>query len=300
MKKQLELRRDAGSPAQSTLRGHFQILETAGAMAKQKSNSFPGDLEYELLVPGRELLAVAAILQGWLGDGPDGRLQLGGDPAKAAIKGLIDGWDSNILGILAGGPRSLVELDDAIDDVNYPTLERRLGALRLAGQLADEPNSGRGKAYSASMWVRQGMAPLIAAARWEHRNKQVGIAAVTAGDVAAAFTLIAPLLEAAAAMPNACRLSVKLQEDRRRVGFTGLIETSNGTIAYAGGNPQGLLDCWGSGSSADWFKALIDGNVGDIELGGDVDPGRIILELLHQTMFGGAGGELGVDTSSSA
>jgi DNA-binding HxlR family transcriptional regulator len=288
VKGQLELRRDAGSPAQSTLRGHFQTLEAAGAMGKQRADSFPGKLEYELLPPGQELLLVASVLQTWLNNGPGGRLELGGDPAKAAIKGLVDGWASNILGVLAGGPHSLVELDEAIHDVNYPTLERRLGALRLAGQISEERSTYRGRGYAASEWVRHGVAPLVAAARWEHRNEPAGTGAITSGDVESAFDLIAPLLEASAAIPDAHRLSVKVQEDRRRRGFTGLIETKDGTIVYSGDDPQGLLDCWASGSSADWFKALIDGDAGDLDLGGDSDPGRVVLNLLHQTMFGEA------------
>ena len=71
-KRQLELRREARSPAQSTLRAHLKSLEGIGAIARQRRNAFPGTVEYELEKPGEELLFVAATLKRWLAAAPQG------------------------------------------------------------------------------------------------------------------------------------------------------------------------------------------------------------------------------------
>ena len=47
-KRQVELRRAAGLPAQTTLRAHVKVLSEVKAIAKHRRNRFPGVLEFEL------------------------------------------------------------------------------------------------------------------------------------------------------------------------------------------------------------------------------------------------------------
>jgi len=91
-KKQTELRRAAGSPAQTTLRAQLRKLSDAGAIERRRRNAFPGVIEHVLTDAGRDLIEVAEALQGWLGRAPQGPLELGSPDAKAAINALIDGW----------------------------------------------------------------------------------------------------------------------------------------------------------------------------------------------------------------
>ncbi len=285
VKGQLDLRRDAGSPAQSTLRAHFKNLEVAGAMVKRRRDLFPGVLEYELAEPGRELLVVAAALEQWLEGAPGGQIDLGGDPAKAAIKGLVDGWSSTVLSNLAAGPLSLAQLDNAISVVNYPTIERRLGTLRLAGQIDAAPRTARGTAYEITDWVRQGIGPLVAAARWELHNEQDDVASMTALDVESAFLLVAPLLNAVTMGSSTRRMAVKAQDDKSLPGATGLIELKDGGLAFSSADPGGKITSRVSGSTADWFSALIDGDTRGLFFSGNRDNARDILERLHRTLF---------------
>jgi DNA-binding HxlR family transcriptional regulator len=285
VKGQLALRRKAGSPAESTLRSHIVILELAGAMVERRRGAFPGTLEYEITEPGTELLGVASILQHWLGLGPDDHLALGGNPGKAAIKGLVDGWSSTVLGVLAAGPLSLTGLDDAIDTVNYPTLERRLATLRFAGQLEARPGKGKVTDYAVTDWVRQGMSPLIAAARWEHHNRQDGTAAIASLDIECAFVLIAPLLKEPVALPGSRRTALRVQNDVRKRRYTGSVDLRDGAMIYSFGGPQSPIDGWVSGSTTAWFSAAIDGDVGGLEFDGDRDSALAMLERLHETLF---------------
>ena len=45
-KRQVELRRESGSPALSTLRAHLRVHERLGTIVKHRRNAFPGSLEY--------------------------------------------------------------------------------------------------------------------------------------------------------------------------------------------------------------------------------------------------------------
>ncbi|HXS47363.1 MAG TPA: winged helix-turn-helix transcriptional regulator, partial [Solirubrobacterales bacterium] len=113
-KRQTELRRVAGAPAQTTLRAHLQGLSEIDAIVKSRRNRFPGVLEFELTEAGRDLLSVTTALGRWLRCAPEGPLELGSDAAKAAVKALADGWSTTMLRALAAGPLSLTELDHII------------------------------------------------------------------------------------------------------------------------------------------------------------------------------------------
>jgi len=130
-KPQSELRQVAGSPAQTTLRAQLRGLEEIHTVEGRRQNSFPGVREYELTATGRELVAVLSVLERWLAAAPEDPLPLGSTAAKAAIKALAEGWSTRMLRALAAGPLSLTELDRVIATLSYPSLERRLTAMRL-------------------------------------------------------------------------------------------------------------------------------------------------------------------------
>jgi DNA-binding HxlR family transcriptional regulator len=161
-RQQSELRQAAGSPAQTTLRAQLRHLVEIGAVEMQRRNDFPGALDYELTAAGGGLLDVLLVLEAWL-EKAHPPLTLGGNEAKAAVKALAEGWSTTMLWALAGGPLSLTELDRAIGAVSYPSLERRLSALRLAALVKPAPNRGRGTPYAVTDWLRQAVAPLTAA-----------------------------------------------------------------------------------------------------------------------------------------
>src|SRR4051812_46837196 len=96
-----ELRRATGLPAQTTLRGHLSSLGAMGIVAKRPASEMPYAVANELTPAGRELLAVAESLEGWLSRAPDGPLSLQTGSARGVIKAFVDGWGSNIIGTLA-------------------------------------------------------------------------------------------------------------------------------------------------------------------------------------------------------
>lgn len=283
-KSQLELRRAAGSPAQSTLRGHLDGLETVGAVEKARLNSFPGTLQYVLTDPGRELLTVAAGLESWLADAPRGPLELGGDPAKAAVKGLVEGWAASVSTSLASQPLSLTELDKRISTASYPTIERCLQTMRLADQVEVGERASRGTPYTITDWLRRGLAPLALAARWEHRHPPDDAASIDLTDLGGAIAVGAPLFELSPALSGVCQLATKApgDEENRALGY---LQVGGGKISFGKVYPEVRPDAWASGGIETWFATVIDADSDGLKLSGDRDLASTIFASLHKGLF---------------
>jgi DNA-binding HxlR family transcriptional regulator len=284
----VDLRRECGSPAQTTLRAHLRELEGTGAIAKQRRSRFPGALEYELLPPGDELLFVAKALERWLQRAPDKELPFPGEEAKSAIKALADAWASTMLRALAASPLSLTELDGVISALNYPSLERRLSAMRLTGQVEPCPGRGSGTPYRVTDWLRRGVAPLTAAARWERRHLRDDTMPISRIDAETAFLLTLPLLRLPAEWSGSCRMGVEMTNGQKRglVGATAYVE--RGRISSCSVRLENNTDAWATGSVAAWLDALISCDLDRLELGGDQALARSLVTSLQRTLFDGS------------
>jgi DNA-binding HxlR family transcriptional regulator len=285
-KQQIELRHETGAPAQTTLRAQLKRLDEVGALEKHRRNRFPGVLEYELSPAGRELRFVADTLERWLGRAPEGPLELGGSAAKAAIKALAEGWSTTMLRALAANPLSLTELDRVIASLSYPSLERRLAALRLARQVEAQPSNGHGTPYAVTRWAREGIGPLLAATRWERRHMPRSMPRVARIDAEAVFLLAAPLLSLPEDLSGSCRMAMELpgKNGRRLAGV--VIEIEKGRSETCTSRLQGTPDAWALGSASAWLDAVVHADTDSIEPGGDGRLVRILLECLHRSLFG--------------
>jgi DNA-binding HxlR family transcriptional regulator len=284
--RQVDLRRAAGSPAQTTLRAHLKGLSDAGALVGHRFNRFPGVLEFELTEAGRNLLDVAAVLERWLASRTWGPISLGSAAAKAAVKALADGWSTTIVRALAAGPLSLTELDRVIAALNYPSLERRLAAMRLAGQIEAKPGNGRGTPYAATDWLRQGVAPLAAASQWERRHLPQTTTPLTRIDTEAAFLLAMPLVRLPSDVSGSCRLAVEIANGKQHKLAGVMVDVEDGRISSCATRLEGCPDAWTSGSSSAWLAALIEGDTDRLELGGNGHLARALLGGLHEGLFG--------------
>lgn len=281
-KSALDLRRRAGSPPQTTMRGHLRELTATGLVRRRGGEGEPG---LELTGSGRELLGVAAVLQAWLATSPQGPLELGSGAAKSAIRALVDGWGTSIVRALAVRPLSLTQLNGLIDGLSYPALERRLGAMRLAGQLQPRPGPGRGTPYAVTRWLRGAIAPLGAAARWERAHSDARAMPIRRLDVEAAFLLIAPLLRPPADVEGSCRLAVELGRGERRLAGI-VIGVRAGRVRSCTANLGRAADAWVSGPAGEWLRAVIERDSGKLEIGGDGTLAEALLEEFSGTLFG--------------
>ncbi len=284
-KGRLDLRRDAGSPAQSTLRNHLNALEATGAIVKRRLNSFPGALEYELTDCGHELLTVAESIERWLAGGPEEPLELGSDRAKVAIKGLVDSWCATVLTCLAAEPLTLTELDKRISVAGYPAIERCLETMRFAEQLEIGTRGGRGTPYAVTEWLRRSVVPLMFAARWEHRNRADGAAPMRRVDIDGALQLVAPMLDIPPRVSGSCQLAAEAPNNERDGCLLGLLEVRSGRVALGSVHPRQAPDACVSGPIDSWFCTLIDAESEGMRITGARELPETVFDRVHHVLF---------------
>lgn len=282
----VDLRREVGSPPQTTMRAHLRKLTDTGVLTRSRQNGFPGSLDYELTLVGRDLWMVAQALRAWLATAPGGPVPLGGTAAKSAIKALVEGWSTNMVRALAARPLSLTELNTVLPGVSYPSLERRLAAMRMAGQIEKATSRRPGTPYAVTEWLRGGVAPLVAAARWERLNVAEKTPPISGLDAEAAFLLAIPPLRLPQGLSGTCRLVVDFQAGNgsRLAGVQ--VAVKKGGIVACTTKLQGDADAWASGSAGAWLDAIIAGDTRRFEIGGNSQIARALVDGLHRVLFG--------------
>lgn len=280
-KQQADLRRETGHPAQSTLRTQLKKLCDTSAVDKRRRNRFPGVIEYELSEVGQDLLAVIEVLEHWLDRAPQGSMKLGQGPAKAAVKALTEAWSTTMLRALVAKPLTLTELDRVLPSINYPSLERRLAAMRLASLVEAHEGDGRGTPYGVTEWARQGVAPLITSARWERCHSPTETTPIAQLDIEAIFLLAANLIATPAGASGSCRLAVQLRGHRSPLHAGLLVTVRDGSVTSRTTSLEDYADAWVSGSLSAWLAAIVDHDLSGLELGGDGILARDLIDGLH-------------------
>lgn len=285
----VDLRRAAGSPPPTTFRGHLKALTELGALERGQGEDGGGGVIYELRDSGRELLSVAETLNAWLAEAPDGPIELGSAAAKSAVKAAAEGWSTGIMRALASKPLTLTELDRLIADVTYPSLERRLEAMRLAGQIEAVPSKGRGTPYTVTEWLRKAIAPLIAGVHWERTHRTEQTAPVTRVDVEAAFMIAIPMLDLPADVSGRSRLAVQLNGNeaakQRLAGV--MVEVERGRIGNCTSRLEGEPAASGIGTATAWIRAVTDPDPARLDIDGDRRLASALVDGLHEVLFGG-------------
>jgi DNA-binding HxlR family transcriptional regulator len=282
-----DLRRAVGSPPQTTMRGHLRTLTDLGVIERRRSG-FPSSVDFRLGQSGEELLSVGKILQDWLAVSPDGPLGLGSIAAKSSIKALVEGWSSAIVRALAARPLSLTELNRLITGLSYPSLERRLGAMRLTGLIEARPGRSRSTPYAAGDWLRGAVAPIATASVWERRHLQ---AYTPFGriDLESAFLLAVPPLPLPSELSGSCRLAAQLRSAGGGDALAGaLVQVEEGGVSSCATRLEGVADAWVTGNSTAWLDALTKGESDALEVGGDGRLALGLLDALHGALFGAA------------
>lgn len=265
----LDLRRAVGSPPQSTMRLYSRTLTEQGIIDRRRRTEFPGSAEYMITESGRDLLNVAGILQEWLQVAPEEPIQLGSPASKSATKALVEGWATNIVRALAVRPLSLTELNRLIPKVSYPSLERRLGAMRLAGLVEPQPGNGRGTPYAATEWLRRAVVPLTSAAGWERQYRPKGSRPIGRLGVEAAFLLAVPLLEMPPDFGGRCRFAVEVQGGSSPVFAGVLVSLAQGKVISCSSRLEGEVDGWAVGTPGAWLRRMNGSDRASLEVGGD-------------------------------
>jgi len=280
-----ELSQAAGLPPASTLRAYLRTLTDWGVVERKQEPGFPGTVSYELTTSGQDLVRTADVLQRWLKANPNGVVTVGTPAAKSAVKALIDGWDSAIVRALSARPCTLTELARAIPQVTYPTLERRLTAMRRVGLAAARQNGdGRGNPYGATSWLDEAAAPLIAAAAWERCHAPSQTTPIGRLDVEAVLLLALPLLQLPDELSGTCRLAVQLRSrsQERFVGATVVV--AGGRITSTAARLATETDASITGTARGWYRWVGRRDEEEVEVGGDSSLAFAVAEGLREAL----------------
>jgi len=238
---------------------------------------------------GSDALAVSEPVEAWLGRHPRGELPIAGDAAAEAVEMLAEGWAMTLFHAVAERPRATGELAEALGGVDREALEPTLEAMRRIGMLERLPGRHGRALHAATDWLREGIAPLIAAAHSERHRADA--APIEALDVTGAFQLAVALLSLPVEHRGACAMIVEL--DGGPAGATACLEEGRAVACEPG--PRAGADAHCRGDVAAWFEAMIDGADRQIETSGNHDLARAVLAALHERLFGG--GASGVSRS---
>jgi DNA-binding HxlR family transcriptional regulator len=260
-----------GQPPRTTAHKRLRELAELGALQRRRQSEFPCEVSYELTPDGVRMLELARALGRWLAEEPKGGVSLGSPRAKRLIHTLVAGWNSSIISALAARPLSLTELNRLIDSVPYPSLERRVIALRESGLIQVARGGGRGTPYEATDWLRRAIAPLLAAATFEQRP---GTAArLRADEVWAALLLAAPLARLGPGSEGTLVIAVYSQTAGLapdRGGLTGItLQICEGRVEECLAEIDDAAPTWVLGSPDYWAEALLNGAIGRLRIGGE-------------------------------
>jgi DNA-binding HxlR family transcriptional regulator len=280
-----DLTRVVGVPPPTTMRVHLRTLTENGILERRQQKQFPGPVDYQLAPAGGDLLEVASALERWLSEAPSGPLSPGSSAAKSTTKALAEGWSSTIVRALASRPLALTDLSRLITGLSYPSLERRLNAMRMAGLIERCSSSGRrATPYEVTPWLRLAVVPLTAAARWERRHMPETTPAIQKIDIEAAFLLALPLVSLPPECAGVCRLVVDTSSGAQHRQAGVLAKVQEGVIASCTTRLDGSADALVSGSASGWVKAVVQGGATRLELGGDRELALALVEKLHATL----------------
>jgi DNA-binding HxlR family transcriptional regulator len=277
----IDLRRAVGSPPQSTMRVYTRTLEKLDILERRRSNAFPATAQYAITPVGMSLLKVAAFLQEWLQAAPDGPILLGSVAAKSGTKALIGGWSSNIVRAVAARALSLTDLNMLIPKISYPTLERRLDAMRVSKLVAPQPGDGRGTPYGPTAWLRQAVVPLTSAASWERQFIPEPDAQIGRLDVEAAFLLSIPLMALDSGVTGKCRLSVELRGGSAPAFAGVVLGIDEGKVVSCTSRLEGDVHASASGSALAWMRQMNGGPPGQLEVSGNFPLAEAVTKALH-------------------
>jgi DNA-binding HxlR family transcriptional regulator len=277
----LELRQRAGSPPQSTMRLYSRTLAELGIIERQRQAAFPGSAEYRITSTGRDLLGVAGILETWLAVAPREPIVLGTTASKSATKALVEGWATNIVRAIAAQPLSLTELNKVIPKVSYPSLERRLGAMRLAGLVDPQRSDRRGTPYGATDWLRRAVIPMASAAAWERRHRPAGAQPIGRLGVEAVFLLAIPLLRMPPTFSGKFRLAVEVQSGNSPIFAGALVCFEDGVVVSCSSRLEGDADAWVSGTPDAWLRRMSGVAHGGLEMRGDIASAGVLLDAVQ-------------------
>jgi hypothetical protein len=238
---------------------------------------------YRASAKGAQIVYAAGILQRWLHNRPGGPLEIGA-PGGGAMASLLCCWSGAVTHALDREPLTLAELDRAVEPIpECEVVAEHVEGMRRVGQV-EALEAGGETRYALTDWMREGIAPIAAAAWVEVHHPEQAMAPPDVLDVEAAFQLALPLLRLPSDLRGSCRLGVQIPGGPPLMaGAT--VEVDRGAVVGSSTLLEEDPETWATGSPLDWLDTLVDPAAGKIKAGGDTRLAGALIEGLHERLF---------------
>lgn len=266
------------------------------AMEMLLAGELPGVLSGEVDEPweGEEMLSVLDALRRWMSRRPRGTGRLGalmseaGPSSGEALASLVCSWLATVTHALAAEPMTVVELERAIGRLDGAAIEAVLDSMEKTGQ-AEAMRYGEVTRYRLTDWMREGIGPIVAAVRHEGHFPDGLSAPPDVLDVEAAFQMALPLLRLPPRLSAAGRLGVRIPGEESLIAGA-MVEVDRGAILASSPLLESEPENWVTGTPLEWCDTVIDPSEPMLEVGGDSALAGILIEALHEALFGGIEG----------
>jgi DNA-binding HxlR family transcriptional regulator len=261
----------------------FEEEDGGGVATLDAERAAGSEPTYRASPKGAQIVYVAGILQRWLRNCPEGPLEIGA-AGGSALASLLCGWSTTVIHALAREPLTLAELDRAVKPIpEREVVAEHVESMRMVGQ-AEVLEVGGETRYALTDWMREGIAPIAAAAWVEVHYPEEQMAPPDVLDVEAAFQMALPLLRLPPDLRGTCRLGVQIPGGPPLMaGAT--VEVDRGAVVTSSALLDEDPETFATGSPRDWLDTVIDPAAGKIKAGGDTRLAGALIEGLHERLF---------------
>ncbi|HEU4598369.1 MAG TPA: hypothetical protein VFS26_01355, partial [Solirubrobacterales bacterium] len=130
-------------------------------------------------------------------------------------------------------------------------------------------------------WLRRAVSPLAAAAAWERKYLPGGTARIGRLDIEAAFLLAVPLMALPPHLRGRVRLAVEVQGGATPILAGSTLAIESGMVTACSVRLEGQADARVFGSAMAWLRQLNGGSSFHLELGGNQELGKVVIEALR-------------------
>lgn len=214
---------------------------------------------------------------------PDGRIDA---TAWASLGLLADLWETGMVADLACEGRSATQLAQGEHGLSYHQVQRRAGLFKVGGLLAMSPGEGNRRCYALTEKTRRKMGLLAGIARW--RNRHVVAAdeeGMTAEEMATLLRTVLPLAAAPGRQGKCLQLSVRSEDEAGAAGEEVWADIEPEGKVHSCVDPPAERDGWAQGTVEAWIPVLLDGDSGEILVGGDEGFVSECLDSLYETLW---------------
>jgi DNA-binding HxlR family transcriptional regulator len=265
--------------------GVDEVLKIMEAVEAEELEALGTEPMHRASSAGKEALFVSFNLKRWLLNSPRGQLRVGMPAAGEAIAALLCCWSATVIHGLAGGPRSLAELNELVEPLDFDVLEEHVKAMERNDQVEARIGPDGTTRYAVTKWLREALVPIAVAGRQEIHFPPPpdDVLPPDRLDVEAAFQLSLPLVALPRELSGTCRLSARLEDDSL-AGVTARVE--GGCVVSCESRLDEAAGTWAHGSVIEWLDTVVDPTTALLEVGGDARLAGALIEGLYESLFG--------------